>query len=121
LLAAGMLIQAVGLALFSTISVDGTYLGDVLVPSLLVAAGIGMSFVPVTIAAVSGVAPSEAGLASGLVNTSRLMGGALGLAVLVTLATSRTTGELPHHAVGPHVLHAAMTDGYHLGFTVGAG
>jgi EmrB/QacA subfamily drug resistance transporter len=121
LLAAGMSIQAVGLVLFSTVSANGSYLGDVLVPSLLVAGGIGLSFVPVTIAAVSGVEPSEAGLASGLVNTSRLMGGALGLAILATLATSRANGELPNHAVGAHVLHAAMTDGYHLGFSVGAG
>ncbi len=61
-----------------------------LAPSLLVAIGIGLAFVPATISAVAGVAPTEAGLASGLVNTSRLVGGALGLAILATLATSRT-------------------------------
>jgi EmrB/QacA subfamily drug resistance transporter len=121
LLATGMAIQAVGLILFSTVSATGSYLGDVLAPSLLVAIGIGLSFVPVTIAAVSGVAPSEAGLASGLVNTSRLMGGALGLAVLATLATSRAQSDLSAHPVSAHALHTAMTDGYHLGFTVGAG
>ena len=117
LLAAGMAIQAIGLLLFATVSPEGTYLGDVLAPSLLVAGGIGMSFVPVTIAAVAGVAPGEAGLASGLVNTARLMGGALGLAVVATLATSRAHAQL----VSGHALHTAMTDGYHLGFTVGAG
>jgi MFS family permease len=121
LLATGMTIQAAGLALFATISADGTYLGDVLLPSLLVAAGIGLSFVPVTIAAVSGVEPGEAGLASGLVNSSRLVGGALGLAVLATLATSRADGELPSGHVSAATLHHAMTDGYHLGFTIGAG
>ena len=118
LLVAGMSIQALGLLLFARVSPDGSYLADVLAPSLLVAAGIGLSFVPVTIAAVSGVAPTEAGLASGLVNTSRLMGGALGLAVLATLATSQANGE---HAVGASAVHSAMTDGYHLGFAVGAG
>jgi EmrB/QacA subfamily drug resistance transporter len=121
LLATGMSIMAVGLVLFATVSADGSYLGDVLLPSLLVASGIGLSFVPVTIAAVSGVDPGEAGLASGLVNTSRLVGGALGLATLVTLATSRANSELPDGSVSAGTLHHAMTDGYHLGFTVGAG
>ncbi len=119
-LATGMAIQAVGLALFATVSADGSYLGDVLLPSLLVATGIGLSFVPVTIAAVAGVEPREAGLASGLVNTSRLVGGALGLAVLATVATSRADGELPSGHVSASTLHHAMTDGYHVGFTVGA-
>jgi MFS family permease len=120
LLATGMATQAVGLALFATVSAEGSYLGDVLLPSLLVAAGIGLSFVPVTIAAVSGVEPGEAGLASGLVNTSRLVGGALGLAILATLGTARADGELPAGHVGPAALHHALTDGYHLAFTVGA-
>src|SRR3954470_12514728 len=90
LLVAGMTLQAIGLLLFARVSPHGTYAADVLAPSLLVSAGIGMAFVPVTITAVAGVAPSEAGLASGLVNTSRLVGGALGLAVLATVATERT-------------------------------
>ncbi|HEY1358613.1 MAG TPA: MFS transporter [Thermoleophilaceae bacterium] len=116
LLATGMTIQALGLGLFAAVSADGTYVGDVLLPSLLVAAGIGLSFVPVTIAAVAGVEPREAGLASGLVNTSRLVGGALGLAILATVATSRADGDL-HSGTG---VHQAMTDGYQLGFMVGA-
>ena len=99
LLVAGMSLQAVGLLLFTHLSPGGSYLGDVLVPSLLAAVGIGLAFVPVTIAAVAGVAPHEAGLASGLVNTSRLFGGALGLAILAALATAHTNGDL-HHAVG---------------------
>jgi EmrB/QacA subfamily drug resistance transporter len=117
LLVGGMLAEGVGLLLFATVSTEGSYLGDVLVPSLIVAAGIGLAFVPITIAAVAGVAPREAGLASGLVNTSRLMGGALGLAILATLATSRTDGDL---RVGGGI-HGALTDGFHLAFTVGAG
>jgi MFS family permease len=97
--------------------VHGHYASNVLLPSLLVAIGIGMSFVPATISAVSGVAPEEAGLASGLVNTSRLFGGALGLAILAVLATARTDA---HHAVGIPATHAALTSGFHLAFIVAA-
>jgi EmrB/QacA subfamily drug resistance transporter len=118
LLVAGMAALTVGLALFAQISPTGTYLGDVVAPSILVAAGIGLSFVPATICAVAGVAPSEAGLASGLVNTARLFGGALGLAVLAALATSRTNSEL-HHA--GTTAHAALTSGFQLAFLVSAG
>ena len=85
---------------------------------MLVAIGIGLSFVPATIAAVAGVASGEAGLASGLVNTSRLFGGALGLAILAALATARTDA---HHAVGVAATHAALTSGFHLAFMVAAG
>ena len=85
-----MAAQTIGLLLFAGVAVHGTYLGDMLAASLLVAIGIGLSFVPATIAAVAGVAPAEAGLASGLVNTSRLVGGALGLAVLAAIATAQT-------------------------------
>jgi EmrB/QacA subfamily drug resistance transporter len=116
MLVAGMIAQTIGLILFTRLSPDGSYLGDVLVPSLFVAIGIGLAFVPVTIAAVAGVASSEAGLASGLVNTSRLVGGALGLAVLAALATSRTDSEL-HHAASAH---AALTSGFVLAFAIAA-
>ena len=113
LLVAGMLAQTVGLLLFAALPVDGHYVSNVLAPSLLVAIGIGLSFVPATIAAVAGVASGEAGLASGLVNTSRLFGGALGLAIL-----ARTDA---HHAVGVAATHAALTSGFHLAFMVAAG
>jgi MFS family permease len=116
MLVAGMIAQTVALILFTRISPGGTYLDDVLVPSLLVAIGIGLAFVPVTIAAVAGVDAHEAGLASGLVNTSRLVGGALGLAILAALATSRTDSDL-HHAIAPH---AALTGGFQLAFAVAA-
>ncbi len=117
LLVVGMLTQTVGLLLFADLPVDGHYASNVLAPSLLVAIGIGLSFVPATISAVSGVAPQEAGLASGLVNTSRLFGGALGLAILAALATARTDA---HHAVGVAATHAALTSGFHLAFIVAA-
>jgi MFS family permease len=116
MLVAGMALQAVGLILLTRIAPGGSYLGDLLVPTLLIAAGIGLSFVPVTIAAVSGVASHEAGLASGLVNTSRLVGGALGLAILAALATSRTNDALHHGAAA----HAALTNGFVLAFGIAA-
>ncbi len=121
LLVAGMAFQAAGLALFTGLSADGSYLGDVLVPSVLTAIGIGCAFVPATIAAVAGVARREAGLASGLVNTSRLVGGALGLAILAALATSRTNSDLHHSGPGVHALHVALTNGFQLAFAVAAG
>jgi MFS family permease len=75
-----------------------------------------MAFVPVTIAAVSGVAPHEAGLASGLVNTSRLFGGALGLAILAAIATAHTNSAV-RHGVG---IHAALTHGFVVAFAIAA-
>src|SRR4051812_25784245 len=112
MLAIGMGLAGVGMLLFARAAPDGTYLSDVLVPALLVAIGIGLSFVPVTIAAVAGVRAEEAGLASGLINTSRQVGGSLGLAVLATLATQRTD------ALGAGL--GALTAGYHRAFEVGA-
>jgi EmrB/QacA subfamily drug resistance transporter len=114
LLVTGMTLQAIGLVLFTQVSAHGSYLGDVLLPSLFVAAGIGIAFVPVTIAAVAGVQPGEAGLASGLVNTSRQMGGALGLAILATVATARTDALGGHGAV-------ALTAGFERAFGIAAG
>ncbi|HYB30736.1 MAG TPA: MFS transporter [Solirubrobacteraceae bacterium] len=116
MLVAGMVAQAAGLALFTQITPGGTYPGEVLLPSLLIAIGIGFAFVPVTIAAVSGVASEEAGLASGLVNTSRLVGGALGLAILAAIATARTNTEVLHGAAAG----AALTSGFVLAFGIAA-
>ena len=116
-LALGMLFVSAGLLWFSQISVDGSFLGDVLGPSLLAAVGLGFAFVPQTIAAMSGVADREAGLASGLINTSQQVGGALGLAVLSSVAFS-TIGDLAATGnTGP----AALTEGYADAFMVGAG
>ncbi len=116
----GMLVEAVGLLLFTGLSANGTYLGDVLVPSLLVAIGLGCSFVPVTIAAVAGVPSREAGLASGVVNTSRLFGGALGLAILAALATSKTNHDLRHLGNSVEALHHALTSGFQFAFLISA-
>jgi EmrB/QacA subfamily drug resistance transporter len=120
-LVVGMISTAVGLFLFTGLSSDGTYLGNVLVPSLLAAIGYGLAFVPVVIAAVSGVAPREAGLASGLLQTSRLFGGALGLAIVAAIATARTNSDLHHVAPGVHGAHVALTSGFDLAFVVAAG
>jgi sugar phosphate permease len=96
----------------------GSYVADILGPSLLAAVGLGFAFVPVTIAAVTGTRPHEAGLASGLINTSQQVGGALGLAILATVANSRTQ-SLFHSGV--HSASVALTKGYDRAFLVGAG
>jgi EmrB/QacA subfamily drug resistance transporter len=115
-LAAGLLFIFVGLAWFSRISVGGGFLTDILGPSLLAAAGLGFSFVTTTIAAVSGVEEDEAGLASGLINTSQQVGGALGLAVLSTIATSHTESLLRSGSG----LTQALNSGYQAAFIGGA-
>jgi len=118
-LIAGLLLIAAGLLWFSRVRAPGgSFAGDVLGPSLLAAFGLGFSFVSVTIAAVSGVEPHEAGLASGLINTSQQVGGALGLAILATIANSRTQSVL--HA-GVHTTTVALTKGYERAFLVGGG
>ena len=111
----GLSMIAIGLLWFSRVDADGSYVADVLGPSIVAAIGLGFSFVPVTIAAVAGVSDSEAGLASGLVNTSQQVGGALGLAVLVTIANSTTNGI----AGGPQN-PAALTEGFQDAFLVGS-
>jgi MFS family permease len=115
-LTAGMLSATLGLLLLTGIHPGGSYFADVLPGGMLAAAGLGLSLVPATIVAVQGVPAAEAGLASGLLNTSRLLGGALGLAVLTTIATSHTHAEL---SAGVIPLQA-LTDGYGLALLVGA-
>ncbi len=115
-LATGMLSAAVGLALLTGVAPGGSYLGTVLPGGVLGAAGLGLSLVPATIAAVQGVSSAQSGLASGLLNTSRLAGGALGLAVLSTIADSHTRTQL---AGGASRL-GALTSGYQLALGVGA-
>jgi len=116
-LAAGMLFIVAGLAWFSRVSVGGGFTTDILGPSLFAAAGLGFAFVTTTIAAVSGVEENEAGLASGLINTSQQIGGALGLAVLSTVATSRTEDVL---SSGASNLTGALTEGFQAAFLGGA-
>ena len=112
----GLVLIAAGLALYARVPVHGRYLTDVLPAGLLMGTGVGVSMAALMTLAMSGVAPDEAGLASGLVNTTAQVGGALGLAVLATLSTTRTGAALASGA-SPH---AALTSGYHLGFVVGA-
>jgi len=90
-LVSGLAVQAAGLYWFSHVSADGSFLGDVLFPSLVVALGMGLAFVPLTIAAMSGVSEHEAGLASGLMATAQQIGQAVGLAVLTGVATTTST------------------------------
>ncbi len=118
---AGFLFVSAGLLWFAQVSVGGGYVSDVLFPSLLAAVGLGLVFVPLTIAAVAGVSPSESGLASGLINTSQQVGGALGLAILATIANSRTQDEMAAARGNPRDLPAALTEGFQAAFYVGAG
>jgi EmrB/QacA subfamily drug resistance transporter len=112
----GMTTLTAGLVYFTQVSVGGSYLGDLLPGFLLIAVGIGFAFVPISIAALAGVQAHEAGLASGLINTSQQIGGALGIAALSTIATSRTSS-----AVASGSSHAvALVDGFRGAFVAGA-
>ena len=112
----GLTLAAIGLGLFVRAPVGGSFLVDVLPSMILLGFGAGMAFNPVLLSAMSDVEPSEAGLASGIVNTSFMMGGALGLAVLVSVADSRTA----HLAKSGHGHLPALTGGYHLAFAISA-
>jgi EmrB/QacA subfamily drug resistance transporter len=115
-LAAGLGFAALGLLLFARAPVDGNFVVDVLPSMIFLGIGAGIAFNPVLFAAMSDVEPTEAGLASGVVNTAFMMGGALGLAVLASLAAARTE-TLAASGDGPL---AALTGGYHAAFLVGA-
>jgi EmrB/QacA subfamily drug resistance transporter len=117
ILASGLAFVSVGLLWWSQVSVGGGFLTDILGPSLLAAIGLGFGFVTSTIAAVAGVEEREQGLASGLINTSQQIGGALGLAVLSTIATSRTDDVM---ATGSSTLPNALTEGFQAAFLGGA-
>jgi EmrB/QacA subfamily drug resistance transporter len=115
-LLAGMGLVTVALLWFSQVPADGSYVANLLGPMILAAIGLGFAFVPVTIAAVSGISPDDSGLASGLINTSQQVGGALGLAILGTIASQRTLGisKVPGDPV-------ALTEGFQSAFLAGAG
>jgi sugar phosphate permease len=102
---------------FAQVSPTGGYVSDVLFPSLVIGWGLGLAFVPVTVAAVTGTRPDEAGLASGLINTAQQVGGALGLAILAAVANATTSDAL---ASGERPA-VALTEGFHDAFLVGAG
>src|SRR5204862_8153308 len=111
---------ASALAWLSQVSVGGCFLTDILGPSLLAAGGLGFAFVTTTIAAVSGVREQESGLASGLINTSQQIGGALGLAVLAAIANSRTDHLLASSGGDPSARTNALTEGFQSAFLGGA-
>ncbi len=116
-LGAGLIMLTAGMLLLAKIGSSGSPIVYIMIPGLLTAAGIAMSIVPSTIAATQGAKEGQAGLASGLVNTSRQIGGGLGLAVLVTLATQRSS-----HLIGTgQQVPQALTDGFRLAYLIGAG
>jgi EmrB/QacA subfamily drug resistance transporter len=115
-LVTGMVFLTAGLAFFTQVSVGGSYVADLLPGFLVIAVGMGFSFVPISIAALAGVQPSEAGLASGLINTSQQIGGALGIAALSAVATSTTSNRVADGAQQA----VALTDGFQAAFIGGA-
>jgi len=117
LIAGGMAILTVGLLLFTRVSAGGSYASDLLPGFLIIALGMALCFVPISIAALAGVKEAEAGIASGLINTSQQIGGAVGIAILSTIAISRTESEVAAGTAAPQ----ALTSGFQLAFWVGAG
>jgi EmrB/QacA subfamily drug resistance transporter len=116
-LTAGLLLLAGGLLYFTRVSVDGSYFGDLFIGFILIGVGLGFSFVPVSIAALAGVTGKDAGLASGLINTSQQIGGALGLAILTTVFSTRANNLLDDGVARP----LALTKGFSLAFWVAMG
>jgi fucose permease len=112
----GMLLGTAGMLLFLRLGVGGDYVTDLLPGIVLVSIGMGLTFVPVTLIATSGIDAGDAGLASGLLNTSQQIGGALGLAILSTLATSKTASSLKSGADNSQ----ALVDGFHIAYIAGA-
>jgi EmrB/QacA subfamily drug resistance transporter len=115
-LVVGMSMLTLGLVYFTQVSVGGSYVSDLLPGFLIIGVGIGFSFVPISISALAGVRPAEAGLASGLINTSQQIGGALGIAALSSIATSRTEDAV----AGGTILPEALVHGFSSAFVVGA-
>jgi len=118
----GIALAATGLVLLGTIPTHGTYLADLLPGLMLVSIGMGLTFVPLTLIATTNIHPEDAGLASGIFNTSQQVGGAIGLAALSTLAASRTSHVLGGIANPSSDRHAAaLVDGFQAAFLAGAG
>ncbi len=119
----GMGVAAIGLLLLSRAPVDGTYLADVLPGILVMSAGLGLTFVPLTLIATTGVGNEDAGLASGIFNSSQQIGGALGLAILSTVAASQTTDALDSAGANPSQAEqaSALVEGFQAAFAIGAG
>ncbi len=116
-LVVGMSVMTLGLVLFSQVTVDGSYLKNLLPGFLVIGFGMPLAFVSLTIAALAGTKQSEAGLASGLINTSQQIGGAVGIAILSTVAAATTTSAVDSGTP----VQAALTDGFRAAFWVAAG
>lgn len=121
ILAIGMALLTLGLLWFTMIEVDGSYVTNLVPGFLLTGVGLGFAFVPVSIAALQGVQPHEAGIASGLINTSQQIGGALGIAILATIATTHTESVMREAQGQSSELSRALTEGFQYAFAVGAG
>jgi EmrB/QacA subfamily drug resistance transporter len=117
-LVVGMATLTAGLLYFTQVSVGGSYLGDLLPGFLLIGIGLGFSFVPISIAALAGVQAPEAGLASGLINTTQQIGGALGIAALSTIATSRTSDAVSSGSALPDALVHGFAGAFYAGVVV---
>ncbi len=116
-LSTGLLLTAAGAALYAQVPADGQYFWNVFPGLVLSGIGLALSFVPVTIAALKGVQPADAGVASGLINTSRQIGGSVGLAAVTTFAATATSHYAHSHAV-PAVTGPALTHGFQVAFYV---
>jgi MFS family permease len=116
-LVTGMSLLTLGLVYFTQVSVEGSYLGDLLPGFLVIAMGMAFAFVSISIAALAGVPAKDAGLASGLINTSQQIGGALGIAVLSAVAIAQTNDA----AKAGDAVPEALTSGFQAAFWVGAG
>ena len=120
LILVGTLVAAAGLAWLAQITAGSTFVTDLLGPYVLIGLGMGLAVTPIAVAGTAGVPREEAGLASGLLNTSRTVGASIGLAALATVAANRTSGVLAGVAATPAHTAAALTDGYALAFSVAA-
>jgi MFS family permease len=120
LILAGTLTAGAGLAWLAAATTTSTFLGGLLGPFVLIGIGMGLAVTPIAVAGTAGVAPRDAGLASGLLNTSRTVGASIGLAALATIAANRTTSALSAHAATADRTAAALTDGYTLAFGIAA-
>jgi EmrB/QacA subfamily drug resistance transporter len=116
----GLVLATAGMAMFTGIPVHGTYVSDILAGLMPLSIGLGLVFVPVTLLGTSGMSNDDAGLASGLFNSSQQVGGSLGLAILSTLAANHTANLLSHGTVGQAAHTAATVSGYQVAFTAAA-
>jgi hypothetical protein len=117
----GLVLAAGGLLWFTGLAVDSTFVANVLPPEILVSIGMGMAFVSLSNTALVGVDPSDAGVASALVNATQQVGGALGTALLNTVAATAATTYLAHHVLGAANVQKAAVHGYTTAFSISAG